>query len=183
MAGQGCNTQCVRFRKQAAFEKRFHLQRRFDESLITSLTCILCVTKLLEKDQRNMIVNETRSEFDQATSQVGAYIPEQLGCHSIFYGIKIAGLTQVGGGRSSQFKQSLSLRNGICAKLFEAKHIGAIFRLLNLLGLLELCRQFIEAKYFSACGNGIAFIHKQKGEEPCQVMRDITGLSLLHGNG
>ena len=53
-------------------------------------------------------------------------------------------------------KQSLSLCNGICAKLFEAKDIGSVFRFLNLPGFLELSPEFIETKYFAAGSNGIA---------------------------
>ena len=34
MTGQGCDVQRVRFREQAAFEKCFHLQQSFDQSLM-----------------------------------------------------------------------------------------------------------------------------------------------------
>src|SRR4030095_3048 len=97
MACQGCNIQHVRLKKNATFEKCFDLQRRFDKSLVTSLACILGVTELLEKDKRNMIVDETRSEIDQASSQVSTHILKQLSCHSIFYGIKIAGSSWIWG--------------------------------------------------------------------------------------
>src|SRR5690242_9089155 len=159
MACQGCNIQRIWLKKKTTGEKCFDLQGRFDKSLVTSLARILGVTELLEKDKRNMIVDETCSKFDQTSSQVGMHILNQLSRYSISYGIKIAGSSLIRRGRRAQFKQTLFLRNEVCAKLFEPKHICCKFGFFDLHGFLKLGCEFIEAKYFSSGCDGIAFIH------------------------